>query len=194
MATAPVETKFVTLDELMKLGSDAFVEVVDGEIVEMSPVGGTHHFIGGNIHDPLKASAQANDLGYVFMDGLIYLLSQKGKHLRGARVPDVSFIRKESIPKDWNVDLPFPGAPTLAVEIMSPDDDAEEVLKKVREYLAAGSEQVWVVFPKEREVHQYRQGDPQVRTYRGDEPMDVEALFPGLTLTLAQIFAVPKFK
>ena len=35
--------KFIEEDELMALGSNVFVEVIDGEMVEMSPVGTEHH-------------------------------------------------------------------------------------------------------------------------------------------------------
>ncbi len=43
------ESKAITLDDLMALGSDARVEVINGEVVEMAPVGGLHHIVGGNI-------------------------------------------------------------------------------------------------------------------------------------------------
>lgn len=187
--------KPITEAELMALGSNARVEVVEGEIVEMAPVGMLHQFVGGNIHDPLKAFVKKHDLGFVFYDGLIYLLNQEGQHLRGARVPDVSFIRKGMIPKGWNIERPFPGAPTLAVEVVSPDDDAEDLLKRTRDYLRAGSEQVWVAYPSEREVHQHKNGVDTVRVYAKDaDAIDSADLFPGLTLTIAEIFALPELE
>lgn len=187
-----VEKKLITEAELMALGSNARVEVVDGEIVAMAPVGLEHQFVGGNFYDPLKAFVKQHDLGFVFYDGLIYLLDQNAQHLRGARVPDVSFVRKGLLPKGWNIKRPFPGAPTLAIEVVSPDDDAEDLLKRTRDYLRAGSEQVWIAYPSEREVHQHKQGADVVRVYAQDtDTIDVEGLFPGLTLTLGEIFALP---
>jgi len=128
------------------------------------------------------------------MDGLIYILATEGPGLRTARVPDVSFVKKEAIPVDWEIERPFPGAPTVAVEVMSPDDEIEDVLQKVREYLNAGTEQVLVIFPKQQEVHQYRRGESQVRTYRGADKLDMGEAVPGLILELASIFALPDFK
>lgn len=187
-----VEKKLITEAELMALGSDARVEVVDGEVVEMAPVGIRHQFVGGNFFRPLDKYVGEHDLGFVFYDGLIYLLDQTAKHLRGARVPDVSFVRKGLLPKGWNVDRPFPGAPTLAIEVVSPDDDAEDLLKRTRDYLRAGSEQVWIAYPNEREVHQHKRGADVVRVYTQDtDVIDVEGLFPGLTLTLGEIFKLP---
>ncbi len=194
VANPKIEEKFVDEDELLRLGSDAMVEVVDGEIVEMHPVGGVHHFIGGNIHDPMKAFALKHNLGFVFMDGLLFHLFRQGKRLKGSRVPDVSFIRRDRIPKNWDIEKPFPGAPTLAVEVMSPDDDSEDVLKKVREYLAAGTEEAWVVYPKQREVHQFRYDDTRIATYKNDEDVIVSVALPGFTMQLKEVFALPSFE
>lgn len=187
-----VEKKLITEAELMALGSNARVEVVDGEVVAMAPVGLEHQFVGGNFYDPLRAFVKAHNLGFVFYDGLIYLLHQHGQGLRGARVPDVSFVRKGLIPKGWDIKRPFPGAPTLAIEIVSPDDDAEDLLKRTRDYLRAGSEQVWIAYPSEREIHQHKQGADTVRIYtQAGDAIDVDGLFPGLVLTVEEIFKLP---
>jgi Uma2 family endonuclease len=190
-----VEKKLITEAELMALGSDARVEVVDGQLVEMAPVGMRHQFVGGNFYDPLNAFVKQHNLGFVFYDGLIYLLNKEGQGLRGARVPDVSFVRKGLLPRGWNIDRPFPSAPTLAIEVVSPDDDAEDLLKRINDYLRAGSEQVWIAYPSEREVHLHKQGADTVRVYANDtDVIDVEDLFPGLALTLAEIFKLPSLE
>lgn len=194
MADQILEEKYVTEEALMALPSDAHVEVVNGEIVEMSPVGGTHHFICGNIHDIIKSYARQHQFGYVFMDGLIFYLGREGHRLTQARVPDVSFVAKQHIPADWILERPFPGAPTLAVEVFSPNDDEEELLAKTREYLNAGTEQVWLVYPRQKEVHQYKRGQSIIQTYSGDTAIDAGDLFPGLTLPLADVFALPDLR
>jgi len=190
---APRVANAVTLDDLMALGSDANVEVVNGEIVYMSPVGGLHHIITGNIYRTLDGHVVPNRLGIVFMDGLLYLLKENQQGLRGARVPDVSFVRKERIPKDWNMERPFPGAPDLAVEVVSPGDDVDELLERVRDYLEAGTAQVWVFYPRQKEIHQYRSSTPDiVRVYTGRDQIDVDELFPGLVLIAEDLFALPQ--
>lgn len=186
-----INQRLITEEELLALGSEARVEIVEGEIVTMPPVGGLHHFIAGNIHDEVKSRARASQAGYVFMDGLIYLLQREGPGLHGARVPDVSYVHKTDIPAGWDIQRPFPGAPTLAVEVMSPQDDIEDVVRKVNEYLAAGSAEVWVVLPESRQVYRYQHGESQVTIYKGGDTLDASALLPGLRLALADIFAVP---
>lgn len=179
-------------EDVLALSSDARVEVINGEFVEMTPVGGKHHFIGRNIFRILDPFVVANKLGEVFFDGLIYLMFKKSKGLRGALVPDVSFIAKAAIPADWNIQRPFPGAPTLAIEILSPDDDPIQMLAKIRLYLKAGTAQVWVFYPEQQEIHQYRADTPDVvRVYTGDGVIDAEALLSGLKLTAAELFVIP---
>jgi Uma2 family endonuclease len=186
------EAKTITLDDLMKLGSDARVEVINGELVEMSPVGGLHHIIVGNINRILDAYVLTHESGAVFVDGLLYLMHSDHRGLTGAFVPDVSFLRKESIPADWDISTPFPGTPDLAVEVMSPGDSAVLALEKVRGCLQAGTEQVWVVYLEQRELHQYRRSDPDtVRVYREGEHIDAETLFPGIELSAEAVFKLP---
>ena len=190
MADISLERTAVTLEDLMKLG-DARVEVINGVVVEMAPVGGLHQVINGNIYDPLKTFVNEHELGALFMDGLLYLMNEDSRHLRGSFAPDLSFIRRENIPADWNLTLPFPGVPDFAVEVMSPSDTAEDIQTKVRTYLDKGTEQVWVIYPSTREVYQYRREQQTVRIYSGSEQIDTESLFPGLPLTLDTIFKLP---
>jgi Uma2 family endonuclease len=188
-----IDEPTVPLDALMALGSDARVEVIDGEIVYMSPVGIRHQLIGGNIFNLWYAFVTQNQLGFVFFDGLIYLLHRSGKRLRGSLVPDVSFVAKADFPKDWDIDRPFPGAPTIAVEIVSPNDEPERLIRRVRMYLDAGTEAVWAVYPETREVHIYT-ADGAIQRYFDDMTIDMGAFMPGLTIPLPAIFAMPELE
>lgn len=193
MADTPVIKQW-TVDDLMALGEDARVEIIDGELVEMSPVGGTHHFIAGNVFRALDAHVTQNDLGYVVMDGLIYLLDAETEHLRGAQVPDVSYIRKSSFPKDWQMDAPFPGAPDLAIEVVSPNDDPEMLMIRVERYLEFGTEEVWVLYPKSKTLQRYRRESPDtVEIYRDGDMFAPETLFSDLSLSVRILFTLPQF-
>jgi Uma2 family endonuclease len=187
------QSKLLTEADVLALGSDARVEIVDGEVIEMPPVGMLHHFIAGNIYRILHDFAVDSKSGYVFMDGLICLLDVDGEGIRGAFVPDVCFIRKDRIPQEYDLARPFPGAPDLAVEVVSPNDNVEALLAKVRTYLNKGTEQVWVVFPQQQEVHQYIRDEAGVHTYSGSDTIGAEALLPGLELTMRAIFSLPDF-
>lgn len=192
MATPLIRTGGVNLEELLALGEDARVEVIEGVIRRMSPVGVLHHIILNNLYLPLASYVQAHDLGSVLPDGVIYLMGQSSASLRSSFVPDLGYIRAEDVPSGWQIDKPYPGAPTLAVEIMSPQDLTTEIVQKTRTYLAGGTLEVWIIYPESREIHRYRAAEPAVvRVYREGETFEPEALFPGLTLSVNDIFRLP---
>jgi Uma2 family endonuclease len=200
--------QFPSEEALMALAEDRRIEVIDGVVVEysqtnftgeagtrMSPVGGLHHFIAGNLYDRLKAHVSRENLGFVFMDGLLFLLAKNEHGLVGARVPDVAYVSYADVPSDWDIQRPFPGAPTLAVEVISPQETPEDILAKVRAFLDAGTAQVWVAYPGIREVHQYFRDKPIVQTYQHPEEMiDADTLLPGIQLSIADIFHIPELK
>ena len=66
-------------------------------------------------------------------------------HAKMRRRLDVSIFLKERLQgMDWNK-IPVPFAPDIAVEILSPSESAIDVHRKVREYLAAGTQEVWIM-------------------------------------------------
>ncbi len=64
-------------------------------------------------------------------------------------VPDVAYLSYAEVPAHASsdlVDVPL-GAPTVAVEVLSPDDRRLDVEHKIATYLAAGSSAVLIVDP-----------------------------------------------
>jgi Uma2 family endonuclease len=60
--------------------------------------------------------------------------------------------------REIDLDRRIQGAPALAVEVVSPSDLAQDLARKVDQYLSAGAREVWVVYPNIREVHVSREG------------------------------------
>jgi Uma2 family endonuclease len=83
-------------------------------------------------------------------------------------------------------------APDLAVEIVSPTDRWTTVSGKVDAYLAAGVRVVWVIEPDARAVRVYSAEGAEQRLHadRGDV-LRAEALMPGFSLALAELFDLP---
>lgn len=79
------------------------------------------------------------------------------------------------------------GGPEIAIEILSPGNRRRQIEQKVREYLAAGSERVWVVDPKRCTVVVHGADAPPV-TLTGADRLDGGMLMPGLAITVAQVF------
>jgi Uma2 family endonuclease len=188
-----LEKQIYTLDDLLAMGEDARVEIIGGELVEMTAAGGVHQIIASNISHILQLYVRARDIGIVLPDQMTYLMNSPAKGLKDSFVPDVSYISRDNVPKTWDITKPHPGVPNLAVEIVSPGDDTDLVLTKVHIYLEKGTSQVWVVYPKHKELHQYiAPGNDHL--YRGSQTIDAEALFPGIEgLTTDAIFHLPEW-
>lgn len=125
------------------------------------------------------------------MDGLTYVLKVSDSSVQKTRLPDLSYIKPGRIPANFDWSQPFPGAPDLAVEVVSPNEDATELQGKIRDYFEAGTEEVWVIYPDHRTLHQYRRADPTtVRLYNADDTLEPAGLFPGLALQVADLFVI----
>ena len=82
----------------------------------------------------------------------------------------------------------FPGAPDLAVEVVSPGDLDVEVQGKEDDYLEFGTRLVWVIRSKKRTVTVYHP-DGTARRYGSGEALSGEEVLPGFSLALSELFA-----
>lgn len=192
MLDAPAKPKLLSLDDLLKLGKR--VEIINGEVIQKSGSGMLHQLVSQNIYHNLDKHLNQITLGVVFYSGLTYLMFSDTKGLKDSFVPDISFIRLANILPMSDNSKPYPGIPDLAVEVISPGEEADDIQTKLRTYLTKGTEQVWLVYPTTKELHQYRRdNNPEIRIYRGSQTLDLADLFPGLEMTTDQIFAIPEW-
>ena len=163
--------------------NDGRYELVDGEVVELAPANEQHGSAALNIGTGFKLYSRESGIGRASVE-TGYVLRQGPDTVRG---PDVAFtIAGKS---EWeSLSSHFvPGAPDIAVEVFSPSNTAAEMERKVAEYLAAGSQRVWVAYPVSRSVIVHR-ADGTAITYSGDDVITDEELLPGFSLPLAEIF------
>ena len=105
------------------------------------------------------------------------------------RRPDVAFVsyqrwpHSRKIPRTpaWEV------TPDLAVEVVSPSNEAGKVLAKVREYFRAGVQVVWVVWPATEEVYVY-ESPTRIRVLERTDELEGGTLLPGFRLPVATLF------
>jgi len=62
----------------------------------------------------------------------------------GVRVPDVAWASLGFL-ATHGLETPFPRAPEICVEVLSPSNTEDEISEKTRAYLAAGAQEVWTV-------------------------------------------------
>lgn len=145
----------VTADELlaMPMGMGKRYELVLGELRVMSPGGWRHGAVIGELHSLLGSYIRTNRLGRVFGAETGFLLSRDPDTVRA---PDLAFISKEHLPSTDPTEAFWPGAPDVAVEVLSPGDRTGEVDEKIDAWLNAGCRVVWIVNPELETVTIYR--------------------------------------
>src|SRR2546426_628725 len=140
-------TTSVTADELLALptGMGKRYELIAGELRTMSPAGWRHGEIIANVSELLGVFIRKTNLGRRFGAETGFLLRRDPDTVRA---PDFAFIANEHLPKAKPKEAFWPGAPDLAVEVLSPGDTSGEVSEKIEEWLTAGCKAVWVIDPK----------------------------------------------
>lgn len=99
-------------------------ELDEGELATIKELMPRHNLVRGNIAYVLGQFAEDRQLGTVFST-TGYQLSPET-----VRIPDVSFVPADRM-SEIDLDRRIPGAPALAVEVVSPTDLAQELAHKV---------------------------------------------------------------
>lgn len=164
------------------MARDGFVyELVDGELRKMSPAGFEHGHIAMLIGASLSNHVRRNGLGRV-------TAAETGFRLREnpdtVRAPDVAFVRRARV-----VDVRgyFPGAPDVAIEVISPSDTYSEVSEKVSDWLRSGVTMVVLVDPSTKSASVHRSLTETKHLALGDV-IDGQDVVPGWRLEMRELF------
>lgn len=156
------------------------LELVEGVIVEMPPSKPLNSIIVQRVGHFLNTHILLDNLGYVSgADGGFVLAEGR------VRQPDMAFISKNryaTVPDE------FQGGPDIAVEIVSSNED---VLKKVTEYLEAGTRIVWAVYPVEKIVHVFTP-EQEWRKLGINDSLTGGDVLPDFSLAIKDIFPPEK--
>jgi Uma2 family endonuclease len=185
-----VDVKLMTADELLQLPRGAGrYELVRGELRSMSPAGFAHGTVTADLVTRLTTFVRERDLGITCAADTGFLLHRGPDTVRA---PDVAFItaaRLAATPS--SLEGFFPGAPDLALEVVSPSDRYTEVEEKVAEWLDAGTRIVAVFDPRRKTARVYRPDAPAISLGVADT-LTLPDLLPGWSLVLNEIFSSPR--
>jgi len=179
----PVEEKLMTADEFFQSPLSATHELIEGKAVFVAPVGFEHGDSAVDIAGYLRAFVRQRKLGSVVVE--VGFVLRRSPDV--VRAPDIAFVESSRVPEGRQRKKFVEGAPTLAVEIVSPGDLWSEVEDKVNLYLEAGSAAVWIVEPDAQTVT-VRTVDAAPRVWRRNEILQGGAVLPGFELPLAELF------
>jgi Uma2 family endonuclease len=165
---------------------DGHFELERGEIVELSRPGERHGFVCLNVGSILGNFAFQRRKGYACGNDTGLILDRNPDTVRG---PDLVFYDQARRYEDLNSgysDQP----PTLAVEVLSPNDRWGKVTRRITQFLARGIAVIWLVDPEGRSVTVYRSNQlPQV--FEGDDELLGDPELPGFRCRVADFFYLP---
>ena len=103
------------------------------------------------------------------------------------RIPDVSLLSAAKAAAMEVFHGSLRGAPDAAIEIVSPNESATELERKVDQYLVAGVMAVILIYPETRHVQVYRPNGEGRRLGTGNA-LELPELLPGLKLPIDEWF------
>jgi Uma2 family endonuclease len=175
-----------TVDDLARVPENGKAELVDGELVLMSPTGGLPGRASGRIYSSLYEYEKRTGSGHAVPDNVGFL---------------VNLPRRKSFSPNAAYHLGpltmsfLQGAPVFAAEVRSEGDygpAAERAMARKRaDYFAAGTLVVWDVdLLGEDVVRSYRADDPEHPTvFRRGELASAEPAVPGWSMPVDDLWA-----
>jgi Uma2 family endonuclease len=171
---------------LLRMPDDGYrYELVRGELRKMAPAGHLHGRVAINVTTPLDRHVRAHHLGVVYAAETGFTLASNPDMVRA---PDVAFIRRERVEEVGDVEGYWPGAPDLAVEVISPSDTYADVQEKVFDWLEAGTRMVILVMPRKRAVTVYRSLTDMIMLTEHDT-LDGGEVVPGWKIPVRELFS-----
>jgi Uma2 family endonuclease len=188
---APVAERLMTAEEFFRLPDPRHggkMELVAGRVVCQMPVSGGHGERAATITLELLTFVRHWGIGKIYVE-LGYLFARDPDDVLA---PDVSFVSNAMLPPGGMPDEGYaPCVPTLAVEVVSPNDTDYEVSTKVSFYLSHGVQRVWVVRKRGETVEVFRPGG-SAHVYGIEDALtsdDAGFEVEGFSLPLGTIFA-----
>jgi len=179
-------TARATVEDLYRVPEHGKAELVNGELVRMSPSGGRPGLAGGAIYASLRQYQKTVGGGFAYPDNVGFLVDLPH---RKSFSPHAAFHRGPEPTMRF-----VEGAPVFAAEVRSENDYGpaaeKRMARKRADYFAAGTLVVWdvdLVGPDSVQVH--RAGEPEARIYRRGEIAEAEPAVPGWRIPVDELFA-----
>jgi Uma2 family endonuclease len=159
-------------------------ELDNGRLVFiMVPPGNIHGAAQSNISTQLKIQGEFKGHGKARTEVGVILWYGPDRVV----TPDVLFIANKSLPIRTSAQGYLETIPELVVEIRSKNDSLKYVQRKVKHYLKAGVDVVWVADPATKTVTTHTAtGEPV--SYSESDSLQLPGLIPGFSMPVADVF------
>lgn len=174
-------TKITTAEQLLRAQDIGPCELIRGELRMLTFHGAEHGRIAAKVATSIANHVDSHGLG-TLCAGSGFVLSRDPDTVRA---PDIAFIRADRRAAGTGY---FEGAPDLAVEVLSSDDEPAYVQGKVEDWIKAGTSAVWVV---DTRAHTMTVHEPRshARKLKGQDTLRGGSVLPGFELPVATVFA-----
>jgi Uma2 family endonuclease len=180
----PLTKPLLTAKDLSEMGEEGeFCELVDGELVRLSPSFFPEARVVRTVQRLLDNFVSPRQLGEIFGPDLGYQLTP-----HRVRAPDVSFVSAEKLAAYGNPQEFAMVVPDLAVEVISPEVKYGYLQRKIRDYFEAGVRLLWIVDPAMRTVTVHR-SPVDLRVLTTADTLSGEDVMPGFSCPIAELFA-----
>jgi Uma2 family endonuclease len=184
MVDQPIATP-MTADDLLRLPDDNWrYELVRGKLIRRDYLGTRSGVVSAKIGAKLGRYTEEHHLGICGAAGWGFLLESAPDTVRPV---SAGFVRAEQVPTNDISDGYWPGAPDLAIDILSTSDGFTYQMTKAVELLAAGARLVWLIDPDVRKAVNFRPGQMPAVVY-ADGELRGEDVVPGFVLRLADVW------
>lgn len=182
----PDSAKPLTYQDYLQIPEEQgyMYEVLEGELVKDPSPSILHQFVSQMLFEIIKAYFQQIDPGCLLLYAPVDVTLGETTVVQ----PDILYISKQrrEIIKDFRID----GAPTLAVEILSPSTRRKDCVKKLQIYQKAGVKHYWLVDPEDKTFQAFvlsANGYALVATGETEDIVNHPEL-PGLQITLSALW------
>jgi Uma2 family endonuclease len=173
----------MTAEELLALNlPNKRTELVRGRLMVREPAGYEHGRVAARTLGRLSAHVYATGCGELLAAETGFTLQRRPDTVRA---PDVAYVRADRTPAPGTTGFPEL-APDLAVEVRSPDDSRRELADKVADWLAAGTQVVWVVDPRARTLAVHEAEKPP-RTLGEEDTLTGGDVLPGFSVIVGDL-------
>jgi Uma2 family endonuclease len=169
-------------DDLLAMPDGEHYELIDGIPREKS-MGAQSDEISVAVSSALHTFVRQQRLGHVYGSQTGFRCFANNR----VRKPDTAFVAAGRLPNDRSPEGDIAIAPDMVVEVVSPNDNYEEVSAKVMDYKSARVKLIWVISPETKTVL-IRRLDGTCTELNETGTLSGEDVLPGFTCPVVELF------